>query len=341
MQRRALLAALAVVLVARASVARADDDVLLVADTARSVEFLAALRVELSPREVRMQAVALPSEAPNDARLSALREALLRERAQLLVWLETSADPLEPPVVHVVFADDARDSRLPQALDVLEPRLFAIEVAALIVRVPVNSAPPTRDAGTVDTRDDTDANVRRAAARERHSVATQRAAPPRQVTSARYLKPRYFLRADVDVFALLGGEDAPSLGPAVALAFGIAVAPWLELDGRLADQIVFAPETRHTLDVSLGVAIRLSLDTSTLRFGVRVGAPMPLGQAGGATTGISAAIDAAWVLPISASFELGPRISAGLTSADVYGVGRDAAPLLSTLSLGLELRFGL
>jgi len=319
--------------------------VLLVADTARSVEFLAALRVELSPREVRMQAVALPSETPTDARLSALREALLRERALLLVWLETSADPLEPPVVHVVFADDARDSRLPQALDVLEPRLFAIEVAALIVRVPVNSAPPTRDAGTVDTRDDADANVRRAAARERHSVATQRAAPravpPRQVTSARYLKPRYFLRADVDVFALLGGEDAPSLGPAVALAFGIAVAPWLELDGRLADQIVFAPETRHTLDVSLGVAIRLSLDTSTLRFGVRVGAPIPLGQAGGATTGISAAIDAAWVLPISASFELGPRISAGLTSADVYGVGRDAAPLLSTLSLGLELRFGL
>lgn len=336
---RGLLLALLTSGAAAASAARADaGDVLFIADTPRRAELAAALRVELAPRVVRELTFVVDAPAATDARAASMRALMERERAGLLIWLEPAPSPLEPPVVHVVVGGEPgeRTHRLAGALDVLEPRLFAIEAAALLEHGPtipplpvdaISAPPATRETSVAPRADSTDA-----------APVVPAQTPPKLVRSDRFLTTRYALRADVDAFGLLG-RDGLTLGPAFALALGIAVTPWLEMDGRLADELLFVDGARHILDASAGVGVRLPVGGGTLRLSAHFGAALPLTV--DAIPRVSAAIDAAWLAHVSSAFELGPRLSVGLLSGDPYVRGSAGDGVVGTLSLGLEARLRL
>jgi len=115
--------------------ARADGQtMLLLLPAERGAELVEAVQVEVAWRGLSVERTDPPgtvSLAAGDA--AALALARERETA-LVVWVDGSAGPLLPPTVRLVPADGTatRHARLSAALDVVEPRVFAVVVASLL-----------------------------------------------------------------------------------------------------------------------------------------------------------------------------------------------------------------
>ena len=124
----------------------ADDSTLLVLlPEERADEFEAALRLELAGQPFALVTRVVPAghaPTPDEA-----RHAADSQPADIVLWVDTSSGPLVPPVARtLVVADDAeRGARLPDALDVQDPAVFATIAISLLDAAPLVALQQPRD----------------------------------------------------------------------------------------------------------------------------------------------------------------------------------------------------
>lgn len=108
----------------------------------RRAELSEALRLELAGRGLTIVPAAAPTAAALSDRLAAARAlADADDDPAGALWLDVDGGPLDPPTVRWVPARGGavRHARLAQALDVLDPRVFAVAASSLLDEPP----PPT------------------------------------------------------------------------------------------------------------------------------------------------------------------------------------------------------
>ena len=95
-----------------------------------------ALRVELRARGERAALMLVPTDAGEPRAMASGVEVVL--------WLEMGDDPLRPPVARLRRGDaPIRSASLPAALDVIQPRLFALSLTSLLDAPAELPDPPT------------------------------------------------------------------------------------------------------------------------------------------------------------------------------------------------------
>lgn len=112
--------------------------IVLLSGDARAGQLAEALQVELLGQGRRVGTAGAPQGRHADAQRAAARRLAADLDAEIVLWMDDGGDPLRPPTIHAldVRADSARSARLPAALDVVDPRVFALVAASLLEDVP-------------------------------------------------------------------------------------------------------------------------------------------------------------------------------------------------------------
>jgi hypothetical protein len=276
--------------------------VILVPPGARS-ELVRALAIELAARGASLTAVQASDRAAPVA----------DPTAEITLAITGDANPLAPPFVVRVGSSSA--VLLPAALDVIEPRTFALVVATLLDEVPAVAIAETEATGSSaePAAPSTETATEPVAAEPVVPEAPRPDAPPRRRSSG--FRPGFRGRLGADIGASGGGAE-PGLVLGGHLELAVQLQPWLSMVSHW--QAVWLPGSEAGLGVlGLGFGVHATGLPGALSIeGLAIAA---LGS-GELRSGLGGALVAAWEWPIDYLLRIGPRAVVALWNEGTFGV---------------------